>query len=202
MAVDSNDYTTLTSAADSAGVAVSTLRYWIETGRLMATSSERGRLVRLSDVQELVAQERDGAGQSNGGDQDSGAHSIAAGDADGGDMRGAEATTLVVARSGTVQSVRRRRSAGAGNVAAFMAKVDELYREQIAAKDGEIAAKNELIGELRLRAERAENQAAQLEQKLAGGQAEEAAAMAESASAPRDLGLFARLKAWYLGRPL
>ena len=53
--VDGDDYVTMASAADSAGIPVTTLRHWVDSGRLPAAVGKRGRLVRLADVQHLVA---------------------------------------------------------------------------------------------------------------------------------------------------
>ncbi len=62
--------------------------------------------------------------------------------------------------------VRRQRAIAAAT-AAYMAKLDELYRAQITAQNGELATKDELIVELRRRAEFAEREAMALGQRLA-----------------------------------
>ncbi len=61
--------------------------------------------------------------------------------------------------------VRRQRAIAAAT-AAYMAKLDELYRAQITAQNGELATKDELIVELRRRAEFAEREAMALGQRL------------------------------------
>lgn len=141
-----NDYVTLTTAADATNIPAGTLRNWIESGQLPAMASERGRQVRLADVWRLV--EIDDA-------------------TPGTDGAPPEATPSAAPALITQPPARRRQRVMTGSAAAgFMAKLDELYRAQIAAKDDEIATKNELIVELRLRAERAEQQVAALEQQL------------------------------------
>lgn len=138
----------LVSAADRAAVPVETVRYWIDEGKLPAVSGPRGRLVRLADVRHLAA--------SNEPGPDREAQTRETGET------GAPASTSIALSEHTAP---RRRHATA-SAAALMAKLDELYRAQIAAKDGEIAAKDELIAELRGRAERAERAVADLESRL------------------------------------
>ena len=48
-------FTTVESAAAIAGISARTLRYWIAAGKLPARGGKRGRLVRLSDVEQLAA---------------------------------------------------------------------------------------------------------------------------------------------------
>ena len=62
--VDGDEYVTMASAADIAGIPVKTLRHWVDSGRLAATAGQRGRLVRLADVRYLVA--GDGTSPTNG----------------------------------------------------------------------------------------------------------------------------------------
>ena len=47
-------FATVESAAALAGISARTLRYWIAAGKLPARSGKRGRLVRLSDVEQLA----------------------------------------------------------------------------------------------------------------------------------------------------
>ncbi len=47
-------FTTVESAAALAGISARTLRYWIAAGKLPARGGKRGRLVRLSDVEQLA----------------------------------------------------------------------------------------------------------------------------------------------------
>jgi DNA-binding transcriptional MerR regulator len=49
-----NQYVTVGNAAEVAGISERTLRYWIKTGKLVATGGNRNRLVRLADVQALA----------------------------------------------------------------------------------------------------------------------------------------------------
>ncbi|MCA1599358.1 MAG: hypothetical protein LC769_10175, partial [Chloroflexi bacterium] len=97
---------------------------------------------------------------------------------------------------------RRRAVARIG--AAYIDKLDELYRAQIAAKSGEIATKDELIVELRRRAERAEQQVATMEQRLAEAQTpaivdqepQADGAPARSPASSQTRGLLERLLLW------
>jgi excisionase family DNA binding protein len=153
MAVNGNDYVTLINAADTANVPAGTLRQWIENGRLPATTSDRGRLVRLADVWRLIEPDQVAAATTSVVD------GITPADAQ--PPPGPVAPVLAT-------TSRRRVVARIG--AAYIDKLDELYRAQIAAKSGEIATKDELIVELRRRAERAEQQVAAMEQQLVEAQ--------------------------------
>jgi len=150
MAVNGNDYVTLINAADTANIPAGTLRQWIESGRLPATTSDRGRLVRLTDVWRLV--------------EVAGATDAPTSTVETVLPAGAPTSAAPVA---PVPSARRRQRTVARMSAVYIDKLDELYRAQIAAKGGEIATKDELIVELRRRAERAEQQVAAMEQRLA-----------------------------------
>ncbi len=171
------DYVTLTSAADTANVPAGTLRQWIESGKLPATTSDRGRLVRLADVWRLIA-------------VDGGASPVEA------VVETAPASTALDAVS---HPVRRRQRGVPAAPAAYIAKLDELYRAQLVAKDDAIATKDELIGELRRRAEQAEQQVADMERRLAG---EQTAEMTAPSTPPttRTPGLLARLLLRYAQR--
>lgn len=157
------DYVTLTGAADAANIPASTLRRWIESGRLPATTGDRGRLVRLADVWRLVeAPERTPEGTAEraamGTTERAPDHIRSLPDI-------AEETAPLVPVSPPAR-VRRQRAIAAAT-AAYMAKLDELYRAQITAQNGELATKDELIVELRRRAEFAEREAMALGQRLA-----------------------------------
>jgi uncharacterized protein (DUF3084 family) len=101
--------------------------------------------------------------------------------------------------TGTVEpaAVRQQWLAIVSNAAAFISKLDQLYRAQIAAKDGEIAAKAELIVELRRRAERAEQHAARLEQKLADLRAHAEVVETQPVPPAPHPGLLRRIMSWY-----
>jgi hypothetical protein len=147
--VNGNDYVTLINAADTANIPAGTLRQWIENGRLPATTSDRGRLVRLADVWRLVEPTSASAATTSTVDTATPA-----------DVPPPVPVAPVPATYG------RRRAVARGGMA-YIDKLDELYRAQIAAKSGEIATKDELIVELRRRAERAEQQIAAMERRLA-----------------------------------
>ena len=94
-------------------------------------------------------------------------------------------------------AARQQRLAIVSNAAAFISKLDQLYRAQIAAKDGQIAAKDELIVELRRRAERAEQHAARLEQKLAELRAHAEVVETQPVPPAPHPGLLRRVMSWY-----
>ena len=190
MAVNGADYVTLINAADTANVPAGTLRQWIESGRLPATTSDRGRLVRLADVWRLV----EVAGATSAPTPTSVADTATPAGAP-------PPPTPVPVASMPVARGQRRVVARIG--AAYIDKLDELYRAQIAAKSGEIATKDELIVELRRRAERAEQHIATMEQQLAEARAPAIAeptpdmdSMHARPSPPQTSGLLARLLLW------
>ena len=126
MGVNGDDnYVSVATAAELAGISARTLRYWIESKRLATVAGKHGRLVRPSDVDRVAR------------------HS---GRASGNVLPSHEGTAAVAADVATEQ--------GAG--LQVVALVEHAYREALAAKDREIAAKDALIAELRARAERAE----------------------------------------------
>ncbi len=188
MAVNGNDYVTLINAADTANVPAGTLRQWIENGRLPATTSDRGRLVRLADVWRLIEPDQVAAAMTSVVD------GITPADAQ--PPPGPVAPVLAT-------TSRRRVVARIG--AAYIDKLDELYRAQIAAKSGEIATKDELIVELRRRAERAEQQVMDMEQRLAEARAPASVEPAPPAgdapvqpvASPRTRSFLERLLLWY-----
>jgi hypothetical protein len=223
--VDGDEYVTMASAADIAGIPVTTLRQWVDSGRLPARVGQRGRLVRLADVQHLVAAgamsppngaARPASAQMSVGRNDNVAaaapgngatapgrtHTAAPSDdetADVGPDKTRAAEEGATTAPGTVEpaAVRQQWLAIVSNAAAFISKLDQLYRAQIAAKDGEIAAKAELIVELRRRAERAEQHAARLEQKLADLRAHAEVVETQPVPPAPHPGLLRRIMSWY-----
>src|SRR2546428_9043167 len=131
-------------AADTAGIPITTLRQWVECGKLPASAGNRGRLVRLADVQRLMASEDLAPG------------TLAATEDATVDQRcGGRADMALAARAAEQSAALQHLRAIDGNRVAFMARLDALYRAQVAAKNREIATKDELIVELERRAERA-----------------------------------------------
>ena len=221
-----DEYVTMASAADIAGIPVTTLRQWVDSGRLPARVGKRGRLVRLADVQHLVA--GDGTSSPNGAATPASAQTsvgrndnVAAGAPSNGSAAPGSAQTAAPADDETVDAgpdkttaaledaaatatetvepaaTRQQRLAIVSNAAAFIGKLDQLYRAQIAAKDGEIAAKDELIVELRRRAERTEQHAARLEQKLADLRAHAEVVETQPVPPASHPGLLRRIMSWY-----
>ncbi len=123
-----DEYVSVAIAADLAGIPARTLRYWIEAKKVATVAGKRGRLVRMRDV-DRVARQR--------------------GRASGNVLPASEGAAAIAA------DVAAERETGPG-VGPLVALVERAYREALAAKDREIAAKDELIAELRGRAERAE----------------------------------------------
>jgi hypothetical protein len=231
--VDGEDYVTMASAADSAGIPVTTLRHWVDNGRLPATVGKRGRLVRLADVQHLVAMDgtslhsagtsapngaampdsaetsvgrndNGAAGATRNGSAAPGSTETAASSDDETfdvvpDKTTAAAEDAAATATGTVEpaAARQQRLAIFSNAAAFIGKLDQLYRAQIAAKDGQLAAKDELIVELRRRADRAEQQAVRLEQKLADLRAHAEVVETQPVLPASHPGLLRRIMSWY-----
>jgi hypothetical protein len=222
--VDGDEYVTMASAADIAGIPVTMLRQWVDSGRLPARVGQRGRLVRLADVQHLVAAggmsppngaARPASAQASVGNDNVAAaapgngatapgrtHMAAPSDdetvAVGPDKtRAGEEAAATATEAVEPATARQQRLAIVSNVAAFISKLDQLYRAQIAAKDGEIAAKAELIVELRRRAERAEQHAARLEQKLADLRAHAEVVETQPVPPAPHPGLLRRIMSWY-----
>jgi hypothetical protein len=222
--VDGDEYVMMASAADIAGIPVTTLRQWVDSGWLPARVGQRGRLVRLADVQHLVAAggtsppngaARPARAQTSVGDDNVAA--VAPGNGTGAPGRtqtaapshdktaavGPDKTTAAEDAAATdtgafePAAARQQRLAIVSNAAAFISKLDQLYRTQIAAKDGEIAAKGELIVELRRRAERAEQHAARLEQKLADLRAHAEVVETQPVPPASHPGLLRRITSWY-----
>jgi len=194
---NANDYVTLTGAADAANIPASTLRRWIENGRLPATTGDRGRLVRLADVWRLVEAPDGAPEQASNGIPERALDQITSPAATAEDMA---PPVLAVA-----PSPARRQRAGPAATAAYMSKLDELYRAQIDSKNGEIATKDELIVELRRRAELAEREAMALAQRLAEAREshdEHTTSMPAQppATTPTSLTFLLRLLHWYRQR--
>jgi hypothetical protein len=203
--VDGDEYVTMASAADIAGIPVTTLRQWVDSGRLPATVGKRGRLVRLADVQHLVAGDVTSPpnGAAGNGSAAPGRTQPAASPDDetadvGPDKTAATTEDAAVATGmGEPAAARQQRLAIVSNAAAFIGKLDQLYRAQIAAKDGQIAAKDELIVELRRRAERAEQHALRLERKLADLRADAEVVETQPVPPSSHPGLLRRIMSWY-----
>lgn len=196
--MNSPDYVSLATAAVVAAVPASTLRQWIDSGKLPASAGEHGRLVRLEDVWRLTADAADTGIEphANGAPRatDTAIEPHANGALNATDEEAAPAA-VHPASPQRVLRVRRRQRVIGGSAAVLLAKLDELYRAQIAAKDGEIAAKDDLIAELRLRAQRAEQQTEALEHRLMEVQTP-VVAMDLTPIAPTPPRLLARLFPW------
>jgi hypothetical protein len=107
-------------------------------------------------------------------------------------------TATAAATTRTVRAAaHQQRLAILSNAAVFIVKLDQLYRAQIAAKDGEIAAKDEMIVELQRRAERVALQAALLEQKLADLRVHAEVVETQPVRSASRPGLLRRLMSWY-----
>jgi hypothetical protein len=223
--VDGDEYVTMASAADIAGIPVTTLRQWVDSGWVPARVGQRGRLVRLADVQHLVAAGRmsspngaagpartqtsiarndnvAAAAPGNGATAPGRTHTAAPSDDETVDVgpdktRAAEEAAATATGAVEPAAARQQRLAIVSNAAAFISKLDQLYRAQIAAKDGQIAAKDELIVELRRRAERAEQHAARLEQKLADLRAHAEVVETQPVPPASHPGLLRRIMSWY-----
>jgi len=123
-----DEYVSVAIAADLAGIPARTLRYWVEAKKLATVAGKHGRLVRTADVDRVARQ---------------------SGRASGNVLPSSEGAAAIAADVATSHEI----GPGVGPVVAL---VERAYREALAAKDREIAAKDELIAELRGRAERAE----------------------------------------------
>ncbi len=129
-----DEYVSVASAADLAGIPARTLRYWIEAKKVATVAGKHGRLVRTADVDRVARQ---------------------SGRASGNVLPSREGSAAMAA------DLAAERETGPG-VGPIVALIERAYREALAAKDREIAAKDELIAELRGRAERAERAERQL----------------------------------------
>jgi len=125
-----DEYVSVATAADLAGIPARTLRYWVEAKKLATVAGKHGRLVRMGDVDRVARQ---------------------SGRASGNVLPSSEGGAAIAADVATGHEI----GPGVGPVVAL---VERAYREALSAKDREIAAKDELIAELRGRAERAEQQ--------------------------------------------
>jgi len=142
--VDSPTYITITTASSISGVPELTLRRWIATGALQARTGDEEQLVRLDDVR--VAQER--------ADHLSGerARPLEGTVVTPGDLTAPE-RPLTPPRHDGIALV-------GALVGAMIGKLDALYSEALTAKDHELAAKDELIVELRRQVRQAERDVA------------------------------------------
>jgi len=123
-----DEYVSVAIAADLAGIPARTLRYWIEAKKVATVAGKHGRLVRTADVDRVARQ---------------------SGRASGNVLPSREGSAAMAADL----AIEHETGPGVGPIVAL---VERAYREALAAKDREITAKDELIAELRGRAERAE----------------------------------------------
>jgi len=167
-----DEYVSVATAADLAGIPARTLRYWVEAKKLATVAGKHGRLVRMGDV-DRVARQR--------------------GRASGNVLPASEGAAAIAADVATSHEI----GPGVGPVVAL---VERAYREALAAKDREIAAKDELIAELRGRAERAEQrlgESGRVERE--GRQAPSPVSPWPSAGDHRPLPLVQRIVRWWNG---
>jgi len=141
--VDSPTYITIATASAISGVPEPTLRRWIATGALQARPGDEEQLVRLDDVRRV--QERTA--------RLSGEHA-----------RPLEGTVVapvdLMAPERSPTPPRHDGIALVGAlVGAMIGKLDALYSEALTAKDHQLAAKDELIVELRRQVRQAERDA-------------------------------------------
>jgi len=142
--VDSPTYITIATASAISGIPESALRRWIATGALQARPGDEEQLVRLDDVRRV--QERTA--------RLSGEHA-----------RPLEGTVVapndLMAPERSPTPPRHDGIALVGAlVGAMIGKLDALYSEALTAKDHQLAAKDELIVELRRQVRQAERDAA------------------------------------------
>jgi len=138
--VDASTYVTVSTAAVRADVPEGMLRRWIAVGALPAKVDAGEQFVRLEDVWRLLA--RDAPTPRAAPRREEGA---------------------IVVTGTVVEPARHRAPARPEGLAligalvgAMIGKLDELYGEALTAKDNQLAAKDDLIVELRRRIERAE----------------------------------------------
>ncbi len=131
-----DEYIPITVAAEVANIPARTVRAWVADGKLPAISGKRGKLVRRGDVDQIATL----TGRADGRVTASGnaAVSLATEVATNPHHDALIPSQLYAVYQQTLDAQ-----------AAELARLDQLYREQIAAKDA-------LIDELRRRAEHAE----------------------------------------------
>ncbi len=170
-----DEYVSVATAADLAGIPARTLRYWVEAKKLATVAGKHGRLVRMGDVDRVARQ---------------------SGRASGNVLPSSEGAAAIAADVATGPEI----GPGVGPVVAL---VERAYREALAAKDREIAAKDELIAELRDRAERAERAEQRLEEsggvEREGRQAPSPVSPRLGAGDRRPLPLVQRIMRWWNG---
>ena len=137
-------YVTVSAAVALTHIPKRTLHYWIMSNKLPAMlgkGQQRGKLVKLADVQRLaeLTGRAKGLGQASAEEQE-----LALTPSD---------TALAV-----IENQQRLMSKSSGN--ALIAHLESLYRDQIASKD-------DLIAELRRRAEVPEQEAGEFRRQLA-----------------------------------
>jgi len=135
---DEGDYLAVHLAAQLAGVSERTLRHWIKRGKVPSIAGNRGALVRLADVRGVA----DLAGMTR---HDSATLPSREDDAH---------LAVHLAESGRQEAALE--APREDQTQALLAVIEAAY-------DGQLAAKDDLIAELRRRAEVAEERGAQLE---------------------------------------
>ncbi len=135
---DEGDYLAVHLAAQLAGVSERTLRHWIKRGKVPSIAGNRGALVRLADVRGVadlagMTRQESATLPSDSDERDLAVHLAES---------GRQETALEAPREDQTQ--------------ALLAVIEAAY-------DGQLAAKDDLIAELRRRAEVAEERAAHLE---------------------------------------
>ncbi len=138
---DEGDYLAVHLAAQLAGVSERTLRHWIKRGKVPSIAGNRGALVRLADVRgvaDLAGMTRQESATLPSDSEDSHLAEYLA-------DSGRQETALETTRE--------------DQTPALLAVIEAAYAGQLAAKD-------DLIAELRRRAEVAEERAAQLERAM------------------------------------
>ena len=135
---DEGDYLAVHLAAQLAGVSERTLRHWIKRGKVPSIAGNRGALVRLADVRGVadlagMTRQESATLPSDSDERDLAVHLAES---------GRQETALEAPREDQTQ--------------ALLAVIEAAY-------DGQLAAKDALIAELRRRAEVAEERAAHLE---------------------------------------
>jgi len=135
---DEGDYLAVHLAAQLAGVSERTLRHWIKRGKVPSIAGNRGALVRLADVRGVA----DLAGMSR---QESATLPSSEDNAH-----------LAVHLAETCRQETALETPREDQTRGLLAVIEAAY-------DGQLAAKDDLIAELRRRAEVAEERTAQLE---------------------------------------
>lgn len=90
-----DDFISIEAAANSTGITSRTIRYWISNGKLSCTSGKRGRLVRLSDIEQI----KEITGRNSGNTDHRHPETTSAGNA-AGNPPGSVSTTSVIGPNG------------------------------------------------------------------------------------------------------